>query len=1562
MKKKILALLLAVTVTVSAVSAVLPGLSAASSPNLFENGDFTNVSGNVPTGWKVGTAAAFDIAIGAEKTPDGQKAITFTHKGNDGSAATFNSTKKIKIEKNHVYTVSFWAKVKDVKGLKFGMYEPDYIDRNGNAKHNEVIAEGHNVYSYNYDNGSTRVCRTNIKHEFKFDSTTVFNDSSSMLSVKGSTWLVLTKDYPSQNRPNEWVKVTHTFTTDGLASSEAEVCYGFSIPARNATGEKEIYAKGSTVTLGGFVFAAQQMETDSYAPTSNNVALGGVEPTSLSLKNGDTAKFTAVSVNGSCFLGWYKGEQLVTEEPELTFVWDSSVKNPGYQARFEQGSEAPLITDPSFEDTAKLNKVVANSTTVADPANGQHWVGDSNQYYSTWWNAAITNEKAHWGSQSVKLGAQWQTVGYRFTGLQPGRNYAVQFYTWQPQDAAYYLEYAKITAGSTALWIDKDPKGSERVQNPAAVILAALPKTAGTGSWQRHTLSFKNGSETTATLWLKYGTKDYMYLDDLSIEAEALNYLPTFNSSLGTVTPENGVALRPGEQATFAAMPNLGVLFDGWYSGDKLITNNTSLTFTYTGETPNYEARFVLPQETALQDSFEDLPAGKIISVGNTNHSPNRIVQNSHFRLSWQTITAVTKLKHSGNIGLENNNRYSDTGYRITGLKKNTEYAVGFWAYTEAGGSLGLNVTRQNEDLWLIEGDPDDQNAKRTRNSEAIMANSVVDVAPKTWTKVTIRVNSGNQNAVNLWCQYSPSGGADTSLYTDELAAYQSALVSVKSALGGSATASFTGEVTKGQKVLFKATPLVGNTFAGWYDANGKLVSTSAEYVYTANSNVSLTARFTGFNMPSQELFAAQGMDGSFENGSINGVYFDDLQDPSNWCNAFVTSLYAHSGTKSLGIFAAWRYTHIPLTGLTPGANYCLTYYLRADNNSTNVSITDQIITDPGIVNAATATNVYAKSAPIAINSGWNKVTMYFNSGSASELQLWMKYQSDDTNVSYYIDDIFLYEYTANEALQNGDFEKVLTSGNTTILDQWTGNGQITTENGSKALKLLDGTSANQLFKTKESTAYTVTFKAKGKLLAGVTDCQNTAITQQNAIASTAVVEVNSTAMQQYSFTFATSNQQCANLVFSALGGDAVIDNVTVTEKTGIGNNIEVIDFENSRYQLERDDTALGFQIYTGNEGDKNVHSGRSSLYYPAALSSSASYTNSSFLSLYAVKGTTYKVTFWYKITGGRSGGSVTISPDYNGEAGASIGYEQTADSTDWQKVSFGFNAPANGPYKFKIGGPLESDVYIDDITIEIAAPMVLNENVNTSFCEELYNYVENPSFESAATNSNWGSPLPKGFSIVSGSNALKGSHFMRLAAGSNHTFKFKVEPGKAYTFGISLRGSAGTKGQAALALMGSDGKYIHFSNLAGQTASVIQAKTNNEWVRSGFEVTPDDTGNIYLQLSCSAGTLDVESVMLFESTYALRYDANDYTIYKNYDYNNLKSATALYNGGYGTQPYFRLSDSASQLEKSLWAAYETPQTGESPVLLAVCVLSATVAFAAALLLILKRKGGAAND
>lgn len=72
-EEKILALLLAVTVTVSAVSAVLPGLSAASSPNLFENGDFTNVSGNAPTGWKVGTAAAFDIAVGAEKTPTAKK-------------------------------------------------------------------------------------------------------------------------------------------------------------------------------------------------------------------------------------------------------------------------------------------------------------------------------------------------------------------------------------------------------------------------------------------------------------------------------------------------------------------------------------------------------------------------------------------------------------------------------------------------------------------------------------------------------------------------------------------------------------------------------------------------------------------------------------------------------------------------------------------------------------------------------------------------------------------------------------------------------------------------------------------------------------------------------------------------------------------------------------------------------------------------------------------------------------------------------------------------------------------------------------------------------------------------------------------------------------------------------------------------------------------------------------------------------------------------------------------------------------------------------------------------
>lgn len=1554
-KKKLLALLLVVTVTISAVSAVLPGFSAANSPNLFENGDFKNVSGNVPTGWQATNTEAYSLAVGSEKTPDGQNAMTFTHGGSSSTAANFNNVKTVKIEKNHTYTVSFWAKVKNVKGLKFGLYEPDYIDRNGNPRHNSIIAEGTNIYSYYYDNGSTRVCRDDIRHEFKVDNTVVANDKSSLYSVKSGEWLVLTKDYPAQTRQDEWVRVTHTFTTAGLDAHEAEVCYGFSIPAKNSTGDKEIYAKGSTVSLGGFVFAAQQMNTDTYAPTSNNIALGGVEPVSLTLKNGDTAKFTAVSVNGGRFLGWFKGEQLVTEEPELTFIWDSSVKNPGYQARFEQGSEAPLIADPSFENTAQLNKTVANSQTVANLANGQPWVGDSNEDYSSWWSLKLTNEKAHWGSQSVKFSAQCQTVGYRFGGLQPGRNYVVTFYSWQPTNAAGYLEFAKITAGNAALWVDANPVGSKRVQNPNAVVLATLPKAVATGSWQKHTLTFKNGSESTATLWLKYAVQGNFYLDDLSVEAQALDYLPSFNSSLGTVMAEAGTSLRPGQQATYTATPNLGILFEGWFSAGKLVCNDPTLTFTYNGETPNYEARFTLPQGTPFHDSFEDLPAGNTVSAAAVNKYPNRVVLGSQFSLSWQKITAVTTKKHHGSIALENYNRYSETGYRITGLAKNTEYTLGFLAYTEVGGKLELHVTKQQESLWVDSG-----NTKK-RNSAAVMGENVAEVAAKAWTPATVRINTGNETAVTLWCMYSPNNGTDSCLYTDELAAYQSAAVVAKSALGGSATATFTGEVVKGQKVLFRATPLVGNTFVGWYNESGKLVSTGAEYLHTADSDITLTARFTGFNMPTQELFGTQGMDGSFENGSINGIYFDELQDSSAWCSAAPSSLYAHSGTKSLKIYATWRYAHIPLTGLTPGADYCLTYYIRVDDNTGSGELSDQIIADPGIMDAATAPEVYAKSAPIAVNSGWNKVTMYFNSGTADALQLWMRYGSDDTNASYFLDDLYLYEYRANETLKNGNFEEEFTAGSVTVPNSWGGNGLMTVENGSKALKLVDGGTANQIFKTKESTAYTVTFKAKGKLLAGVTDCQNTTVSRQNAVASQSLVEVNANTLQQYSFTFATNNRLSANLVFNAMGGDAVIDDVTVTESNGIGHAVEIIDFENNRYALEQSDTANGFQIYTAAQGDRNVHSGCSSLYYPAALSSSAGYTNSAFLGLYAVKGTTYKVTFYYKITGGKAGGSLTISPDYNGEVGAAVGYEQTAASADWQKVSFGFNAPANGPYKFKIGGQLQSDVYIDDITVEIATPLVLSENVNASYCEELYNYVENPSFESALANSNWGSTLPKGFCIVSGSDALKGSHFMRLAAGSSHTFQFKVEPGKAYTFGISLRGSAGTKGQAALALKNANG-YTHFSNLSGEVASVIQAKTNNEWVRSGLEITPDATGNLYLQLSCAAGTLDVESVMLFESTYGLRYDANDYTVYQDYDYNNLKSATALYNGGYGTQPYFKLGNAAGRLEKMLWAAYETPQTGESPVLPVVCVLSATVAFAAALLLILKQKGGAAND
>ena len=247
MKRKLLSLLLVITLLAITVSTGLPTI-LAENENLITNGDFADYSGYTPDNWKVelnsvagaGAEIVEDVQLG-----DGVKAnalkVSTANTSTAGQRSTFRYTNTIDIEKNATYTMTFWVKSSKIKGLRGFMYEPDYIDLNGVSKHNDHAAEGQNIYTYTYkgtdNNGNitTRVSRPEIIHGWNIaGNTTAKLSTVSMFIVRtggsADTEVPLTPDFPATTREGEWTQVIHTFATGNTNEHTAIVSYEFDFP------------------------------------------------------------------------------------------------------------------------------------------------------------------------------------------------------------------------------------------------------------------------------------------------------------------------------------------------------------------------------------------------------------------------------------------------------------------------------------------------------------------------------------------------------------------------------------------------------------------------------------------------------------------------------------------------------------------------------------------------------------------------------------------------------------------------------------------------------------------------------------------------------------------------------------------------------------------------------------------------------------------------------------------------------------------------------------------------------------------------------------------------------------------------------------------------------------------------------------------------------------------------------------------------------------------------------------------------------------------------------------
>lgn len=95
--------------------------------------------------------------------------------------------------------------------------------------------------------------------------------------------------------------------------------------------------------------------------------------------------------------------------------------------------------------------------------------------------------------------------------------------------------------------------------------------------------------------------------------------------------------------------------------------------------------------------------------------------------------------------------------------------------------------------------------------------------------------------------------------------------ITVNATTGGKVTGAGTFE--SGKNVTLKAKPNQKYRFAGWYDSNGKKLSSSWKYSFTAESNTKITAKFSKIKTPAVKVIAKAGKKATISWKKVDGAY-----------------------------------------------------------------------------------------------------------------------------------------------------------------------------------------------------------------------------------------------------------------------------------------------------------------------------------------------------------------------------------------------------------------------------------------------------------------------------------------------------------------------------------------------------------------------------------------------------------------------------------------------------------------------------------------------------------------
>lgn len=1025
---------------------------------------------------------------------------------------------------------------------------------------------------------------------------------------------------------------------------------------------------------------------------------------------------------------------------------------------------------------------------------------------------------------------------------------------------------------------------------PGTNSMTVLESTKG---WIKYTHTFTTGNMPEHEAKIRYGflipgdeKGKTVSLGGFTAIGEEKNVSKTYtplvnNGSFGFVEP---VTVENGKNVTITAIPADGRVFEGWYKNGNFVTDKNELTFVWNdGVDPDYEARFAEGSNDNLVkfESFEGYQNMEMITE-RFGRQKNNWSLAANGGLSFENVYATNLRAHSGSKSVRINAGGSYVGYSLENLEPNTEYA--FAAYAWLPSPSTAKTFKLEEVLVLPKGKAIFENSELAYSEQDVLASKTdLLTGNNAWQRFAVTFETDANGTATIWLKHT----THCYMYLDDIAVFKPVTVNVNANWGGTAAAIPSGIIVKNTSVKFIAKPYAGNYFTNW-EKDASVYKTAAEFSEKVNSNISITANFDGFNTTTEDLFAKQGFDGTFENGTIPGWYatHKNAADAASvgHCSYSVSNRHAYRGEYSLRASAYHRSTILPLTGLKENTDYRFSfYYLYEDNGEQTLGgsgFSQNAVVGKDDIDLSTANIVYDEISYQGIlpNSGWHKADFYFNTGDKTAVNYLMYYgTSDFATGCIFFDNMTLTEYTPSEKIENADFSDVTVGGGRDMATHWITEATPTND----ALELDRNQNAYQVLKTNTNTLYTVKLMAKGSVRAATVDLVKTTTESADLLSSVSYVDCNSNEFKEYTFKFYSSAHKAVKLMFESLADNSFIDDISVTSsELSAGGIVEKIDFESDRFDFATDsDTA--FTIV--NDKSKALSGNAALKLSPDSTDEQKNKFLESYMGFRSITGVSYTVSVNYKA---ESGEKIYISPDIAERYCVKQGFVYNLKNK-WQNVKFHFTTLDDFNIKALLSAitkKTKGDVYFDDIVISARMPLINGYNLEKTYCDELYNLADYYSFENFSTNSTWGK-LPKGFTIKKDKNAFTSTHIMSVKSGSKKVFVFDAKPGTVYELGVSLRGNKNTNGSVSVTI-DSAGKY-YYTDENDISRSVITSSKNGKWKREAFSFSTTASGKIYVVFECNSGVMDIDNFTLFESPYATLVDNNDYIGRRNYNYKN---------------------------------------------------------------------------